>query len=165
MVWLCLPTQRALCNGPQQTTKIVETLAPSRRACTECSCADYFGTAHCDISCRVRCASLRLWLANAPVGLWCNLAFIAHHHLRTPWFEDAMRDLEAVIPRMRPISTTAGSDIFLSANWSEAGKWVSLHSYGLPRNMSGHRYLPQEHTGDDFKRGVNYHVKFLASRP
>ena len=124
-----------------------------------------FGSVHADISWRVRRAALFLRLANAPAGSWIHLAFISHHHLNTPWFRDALQDLELVLPSVRLMPTFAGTHPVLSSSgrWSDEGEWVSFHAYGLPRNLSGHRFRPAS-TGrsDTYSKGVRLHVEYVT---
>ena len=100
------------------------------------------------IAWRVSRASLFLKLANAPVGSWRHLAFIAHHNLQSAWFVAAFADLSLVLPGVRLIPTCVGTLPFLSSSgsWSDVGSWVSFHTYALPVNISGLRYCPSENS-------------------
>jgi hypothetical protein len=116
---------------------------------------------------RVRRVALLLKLANAPVGSWRHLAFMAHHHLRSPWFAAATADLQIVLPDFRLIPTFVGSQPYLSCSgsWSEEGEWSSLLAYGLPKNVSGLRFCPSGHPlHNSLRRSIRFHVRRITDQ-
>ena len=104
------------------------------------------GLSSSTITWRVQRAALFLKLANAPVGSWKHLAFIAHHHLQSEWFLAAAQDLAIVLTGVRVLPTFVGSSPFLSSSgrWSEFGQWLSYHAYALPTNLDGKCYCPTD---------------------
>ena len=116
------------------------------------------------ISWRARRAAVFLKLANAPLGSWRHLAFIAHHNLQSPWFLAARDDLHLILPGVRLIPTCVGTLPFLSSSgtWSDFGVWLSFLSHALPTNTSGHRYCPSNNTA--LRAHVRWHVSTVTKQ-
>jgi len=85
------------------------------------------GESGCDVTWRVERATLLLKFANAPAGSSHHLALIAHHHLRTARFTDAVADVCLASPNVRFVPTMVDTDPFLSSTgyWSDEGAWMS----------------------------------------
>jgi len=124
-----------------------------------------FGDTGCDVTWRGSRASLLLKLLNSPTGSWQQLAAIAHHHLRTPWFVAALADLHLVLPGVALLPTVAGGYAYLSSSgaWSDESSWLSFHAFRLPVNLNGCRYRPSRSSGDAFlSKCVRAHVKHVV---
>ena len=108
---------------------------------------------------------LFLKLAHAPVGSWRHLAFIAHHHMQTAWFSEALADLCLVLPGIRLIPIFVDGIPFLSSSgvWSDEDEWLSLLAYGLPISIAGRRFCPQQPSALQVKRICN-HVHFTTQK-
>jgi hypothetical protein len=123
------------------------------------------GDVHCDIAWRTARAALLLKLLNAPAGSWQHLAAIAHHHLQTPWFVAAWKDLLLVFPTVRLVPTLANADPFLSSSgsWSDEGEWLSFHAFGLPVNVGGLRVRPKASwTEPRLAKATKFHIKRIV---
>ena len=125
------------------------------------------GTVSCTVEWQIKRASLLLRLANAPVGSWMQLALIAHRHLQSTWYTEACADLERVLPRVRLIPTSVGTEAFLSSSgyWNDADDWISFLAYSLPVNIQGHRYRPRPGTQYAAARAkaVKAHIQHVTS--
>ena len=124
-----------------------------------------FGNIGCSTQWRTSRAALVLKLLNAPAGSWQHLAIIAHHHLNSPWFVDAMKDLKLVLPTVRLKLTMAFALPFLSSTgvWSDEGEWLSFHARSLPMNVNSLRYRPHNsHDQMHFRKAVKTHIKRIT---
>ena len=127
-----------------------------------------FGCPPIDICWRVQRAALLLRLANAPAGSWVHLAIIAHHTLQTPWFVDALKDLELVLPHVRLVPTMVRSEPYLSSSvhWNDEGEWISLHAWCLPCNPNGRRFRPRHGAGNDenMRKSIKRHITNITQK-
>ena len=99
------------------------------------------GCDYSDITWRVQRCSLFLKLANSSVGSWTQLALITHHHLQTPWFREALDDLQLVLPGVPCVPTMVQTSPHLSssARWSEENEWICILARALPTPRSSSR--------------------------
>jgi len=118
------------------------------------------------IAWRIRRATLWMKLANAPVGSWRHLAFMAHRHFNSPWFLAAQADLGLVLPGVRLIPTTVGTLPYLSSTsrWSDEGELISIHPYSLPVNANGYKFRPNGDNETLHSTAVRRHVHYVSGQ-
>jgi len=112
-----------------------------------------------------RC-SLFLKLANSAVGSWTQLDLIAHHHLQTPWFREALDDLHLVLPGVRCVPTMVQTSPYLSssARWSEENEWLCVHARALPTDLSGQRFRPCDSEARAYSKQVRAHISYVCKK-
>ena len=119
------------------------------------------GDVGCDITWQIGRATLLLKMLNAPAGSWQQLAVVAHHHLQTPWFTDAIADLQLVLHGVSLRPTFVRNDPFLSSTgrWTDEGVWLSFHAHRLPTNMNGCRFRPKGAMDLPTRKAVKSYIK------
>ena len=62
--------------------------------------------------------------------------------LNTPWYLDALADLQLVMPTVQLYVNGGWAGVFVSSRgfWFSEGRWVSAQAYKLPKDPAGRRY-------------------------
>ena len=98
------------------------------------------GLNSCSISWRARRMSLMSKMANSPSDSLQHVALIVLRNLQTPWYRDALHDIQLVFPglQINVCEGLQGLRVSSSSHWSDEGVWRSIHAYGLRLDMLGH---------------------------